>query len=394
MKKMALAVSVGTAILAASALGQPTPGEMFKRWDTNGDGKLSREELPERLRQNFGRVDRNADGFISMEEHETVLRGLREKGRAGRPAGEVEPALPQGVKLEADIPYAGTENPRQRLDLLLPAEPKAGKLPVVVFIHGGGWQGGSKVSGRQRVSGLVAGGEFAGASVGYRLTDEAQFPQQIHDCKAAIRWIRANADKYGMDPDRIAVWGSSAGGHLVALLGTSGDVAALEGDLGENKDVSSRVSCVVNYFGPSDFTVMAAQGGKGARINHDAADSPEGKLIGGPLQENRDKAKAASPITYVSKDDPPFLNIHGDADPVVPYHQSEKLHEALKQAGVSSTLITVEGGGHGQGFPPEISEIVAQFLRHHLRGAAGEFSDKKVPANEGGPEAKRRRAGA
>ncbi|HPA19365.1 MAG TPA: alpha/beta hydrolase fold domain-containing protein [Verrucomicrobiae bacterium] len=391
MRKMVFRALVVTVGLTASAFGQADPGEMFKRMDSNGDGKLSKEELPERARQNFERVDRDKDGSISLEEHEAFLRRAREGAPGGRRPGGGAPPMPPGVKLEADLPYAGTENPRQKLDLLLPAEPKGGKLPVVVFIHGGGWQNGDKTGGRRQVADLVASGEFAGASVGYRLTDEAQFPQQIFDCKAAIRWIRANAEKYGLDPGKIAVWGSSAGGHLVSLLGTSGDVKELEGDLGPNKGVSSRVSCVVNYYGPSDLLTMGAQGGRSARMNHDAPDSPEAKLVGGALQENKEKAKAASPITYVSKDDPPFLNVHGNADPVVPYAQSEALHAALKKAGVASTLVTVEGGGHGQGFPPEAKEIVARFLRHQLRGEAGDFPDQKLQAVEGGPAAKRGR---
>lgn len=395
MRKMI--VNGVVAILAVAGLavpshGQLEPGEFFKRLDANADGRLTKEELPERARQNFERIDRDGDGFISREEHEEVAKRFREAApggkRPGGPGGGAPP-MPEGVKLEADLPYAGTDNLRQRLDLLLPETPKGGKLPVVVFIHGGGWQNGDKTGGRRQVSDLVASGEFAGVSVGYRLTDEARFPEQAYDCKAAIRWIRANAEKYGLDPDKIAVWGSSAGGHLVSLLGTSGDLKELEGDLGPNKGISSRVTCVVNYYGPSDLLTMGAQSKPGGRISHDAPDSPEAKLVGGALQENKDKAKAASPITYVSKDDPPFLNVHGDADPVVPYAQSEALHAALKKAGVSSTLVTVEGGGHGQGFPPEAKEIVKKFLRHQLRGEAGEFPDQKIPAMEGGPPGKR-----
>jgi acetyl esterase/lipase len=372
---MAAMAAMAMAGITAVAWGQMDPAAMFQRLDANGDGKLAPGEMPERMRQNFEKVDADKDGFVSKEEHGAVLRRMR----PGSPGGGGSP-LPSGVKLQADIPYAGTDNPRQKLDLLLPETPKDGKLPVVVFIHGGGWQGGDKTGGRRNVADLVAGGDFAGVSVGYRLTDEAQFPQQSYDCKAAIRWIRANAEKYGLDPDKIAVWGSSAGGHLVALLGTSGGVKELEGDLGPHTGTSSRVSCVVNYFGPSNFLTMGAQSAPGGRIDHDAPDSPEAKLVGGALQENKEKAEAASPIAYVSKDDPPFLNVHGTADPVVPFAQSETLHAALKKAGVDSTLITVEGGGHGQGFPPVVREIVEKFLRHQLRGEKETVSDRTIPA--------------
>src|SRR5262245_15898867 len=248
--------------------------------------------------------------------------------------------LPDSVKLEADIPYAGTDNPRQRLNLLLPKTPKDDRpLPVIAYIHGGAWLGGSRAAGHGRLAGYAAGGEYAGISIGYRLTGEAIWPAQIHDCKAAIRWIRANARKYNLDPDRIGVIGDSAGGHLVAMLGTSGGVKELEGDLGPHKDVSSRVQCVVDLFGPSDLPAMKDYP---SSLNHDAASSPEGKLVGGRVSDKKAVAAAASPITYVSPDDPPFLIIHGNKDMVVPYNQSERLSAALKKAKVECYFITVD----------------------------------------------------
>ena len=159
-----------------------------------------------------------------------------------QPPRQPGPRLPEGVKLVADLPYADNDNPRQQLDLLLPERPADEKpLPVVVFIHGGAWRGGDRKGGQRMVAPLVAAGDYAGASVGYRLSGEAIWPAQIHDCKAAIRWLRANAKKYNLDPDKIAVWGASAGGHLVAMLGTSGGVKELEGTLGKHTDQSSRV---------------------------------------------------------------------------------------------------------------------------------------------------------
>ena len=166
------------------------------------------------------------------------------------------------------------------------------------------------------------------ASINYRLSGHATFPAQIEDCKAAIRWLRANAKQYNLDTKRFGVWGSSAGGHLVALLGTSGDVK--EFDKGANLDQSSRVQAVCDYYGPTDFVVFVATP---RYESHAKADAPEAKLIGGAVLENKDKAAKVNPITYVSADDPPFLIVHGDKDGTVPINQSELLFAALKKAG-------------------------------------------------------------
>ena len=285
--------------------------------------------------------------------------------------------LPDTVKLEADIPYAGTDNPRQRLNLLLPKTPKDDKpLPVIVYIHGGAWLGGDRSGGHGRLAGYVADGEYAAVSVGYRLTSEKIWPAQIHDCKAAIRWIRANARKYNLDPDRIGVVGESAGGHLVAMLGASGGVKDLEGDLGPHKGVSSRVQCVVDLFGPAEILAMQ---GAGSKMDHDGPNSPEGKLVGGRVKEKKEVAIAASPVTYVAPDNPPFLIIHGNKDPLVPYNQSERLYAALKKVKVECYFVTVDGGGHGGFRNPEVRNRERQFFDKHLRGIATRISEKAIP---------------
>src|SRR5262249_50910685 len=207
-------------------------------------------------------------------------------------------------------------------------------------IHGGAWLGGDRSGGHGRLAGYVADGEYAAVSVGYRLTSEAIWPAQIHDCKAAIRWIRANAKKYNLDPDKIGVVGESAGGHLVAMLGTSGGHKDREGTMGEHKDTSSRVQCVVDLFGPAD--ILAMQDGK-SKMDHDGPNSPEGKLVGGRVKDKKEVARSASPVTYVAKDNPPFLIIHGNKDPLVPFDQSERLSAALKKAKVDCCFITVDG---------------------------------------------------
>lgn len=273
------------------------------------------------------------------------------------------PPLPPGVKVLRDLEYVPGGGRAQSLDLYLP-EHADGPLPLVVWIHGGAWSAGSK--DRNAALPLMREG-FATASVEYRFSQQAVFPAQIEDCKAAIRFLRANAAQYGLDPARIGVWGSSAGGHLVAMLGTAGGVAAWE--KGEHLDMSSRVQAVCDWFGPSDLLTMGAQG-----ANHrpmpatDSAESPESKLIGGAIPENSDKAQAASPVTYVSAEAPPFLIVHGDKDPLVPLAQSQELHAALEKAGVETKLHIVAGGGHGQGFDtPEIAQLVREFFVQHLK---------------------------
>ncbi|MCB1230798.1 MAG: alpha/beta hydrolase fold domain-containing protein [Verrucomicrobiae bacterium] len=347
----------------------------FDLWDKNSDGKLVREELPAPLRRNFDRVDRDGDGFISRGED----AAFRSQNRpAPRPSGGGK-AL-EGIKTIADQDYAGIGNPRQTLDLFLPEKPATDDpLPVVVFIHGGGWQNGDKGGGGRKLMPLLATGKYAGASIGYRLSDEAQWPSQIHDCKAAIRWIRAHAEEYHLDPKRIAVWGTSAGGHLVAMLGTSHGVEDLEGDIGPNTGQDSSVQAVADFFGPTEMLTM----GKGDGFaSHDSPESPESKLLGGPVQEVPDVARSASPIEHVSKDDAPFLIVHGDQDPVVPYAQSVDFEKKLESAGVPAVFITVEGGGHGKGFGPSTTAAVEAFLAKELLGEERELKDGSVKAGE------------
>jgi len=263
-----------------------------------------------------------------------------------------------GVTILRDVEYVPDGHERQRLDLYLPRQTGGVRQPVIVWVHGGAWRSGSKENCPAR---RFLGAGYAVASINYRLSQHATFPAQIEDCKAAIRWLRTHADKYGYDPNRIGVWGSSAGGHLVALLGSTGDVAAF--DVGPNLSVSSRVQAVCDFFGPTDFTKMSLFP---STMNHDSPDSPESRLIGGPVQENKDRTQRADPITYVTSDDPPFLIVHGDRDPLVPHNQSELLFEALRRAGVDTTLFTIRGGGHGGFRDPQVDKLVGAFFDRHL----------------------------
>lgn len=266
--------------------------------------------------------------------------------------------LPEGVTVQRDLEYVPGGGKSRSLDIYLPAKADAPR-PLIVWIHGGAWRAGSKDNCPAIP---LTGRGYVVASINYRLSQEAVFPGQIYDCKAAIRWLRANADKYGIDPKRIGVWGSSAGGHLVALLGTAGDVKVLEGDAGNNNQ-SSRVQAVCDWFGPSD---LARMGEGKSHMDHLAPDSPESRLIGGAVLENKDKAAAASPVTYVSKDDPPFLIMHGDQDFTVPILQSQILAETLTKAGVDVTFRTIAGAGHGFG-GRDIFEEVGAFFDKHLQ---------------------------
>ncbi len=335
------------------ALAEDT-SEPFRRLDRNKDGQLTKDEFSGKL---FDEIDTNKDGVVSTEED--VAYSRRQSN------------LPETVQAKLDLPYAGTENPRQRLDLYLPRTRKDDKLlPVVVFIHGGAWLAGDKRGGREMLLPLVESGDYAGVSVGYRLTGEAIWPAQIHDCKAAIRWLRANAQQFHLDPDKIGVMGTSAGGHLVAMLGTSGDVPALEGTLGEHLTLSSRVTCVVDLFGPTDLLAMGG--------SHNNPNSPESKLVGGAVQDHPKVAREASPNTHISKGDSPFLLIHGTNDNTVPFSQSQLMHDALKAGGIPTTLIPVQGGGHGNFQTAEVARRTRQFLDKHLRGAEQVISEEPI----------------
>lgn len=267
--------------------------------------------------------------------------------------------LPPNVKLIPNLEYANVDGHSLLLDLYLPANAEH-RVPVILYVHGGAWMGGDK---HDRIAIPLAVHGYAVASINYRLSQQAHYPAQIEDCKAAVRWLRAHAHFYGLDGAHIGAWGTSAGGHLVALLGTTGGVKDLEGTEG-NLDYSSRVQAVCDWFGPVDLTKMgeqAAKAGVPSQINHDAANSPESKLIGGSILLNKAKAARANPITYISKDDPPFLIMHGDKDPMVPLAQSEMLRDALKSAGVPVELKVIPGAGHGFGSRQIFRQVLAFF---------------------------------
>lgn len=254
---------------------------------------------------------------------------------------------------EPMLPYAKSGGKELMLDIY--AKDSVTKpLPVILWLHGGTWFSGNKNGfGSNYAASMIKSG-FAVVCINY-VTNE-RFPAQLHNCKAAVRWIRANGAKYNLDTSKIAVWGEGAGGHLAALLGTTGGITTatigsttidLEGRLGNN-EYSSRVEAVVDLYGPTDFLKMDDQTTEdcASPVVHNLPTSPEALLLGAAITTIPDKVQLANPIFYISSDDPPFLIQHGNADCNVPFNQSELLDEALNKAGVSSTLDILDGYRH------------------------------------------------
>jgi acetyl esterase/lipase len=240
------------------------------------------------------------------------------------------------IVFEQGIEYSNPDDQHLQLNLARPKE-ASGKLPAVLCIHGGGFRAGKRERWDQLCQQLAERG-YVAATVTYRLAPKYQYPAAVHDVKAAVRWLRANADKYKIDPDRIGVVGDSAGGHLAQYLGVTGDVPSLEGD-GGNAGQSSRVTCVVNYYGPSDLT-------KSYGKSVDAAEVLPLWLGGDATKEHR-KHIVASPLYWVTPAAAPTLLIHGTEDPYVNYEQAGWIHDKLQAAEVEVELLTLQGAGHG-----------------------------------------------
>lgn len=265
--------------------------------------------------------------------------------------------------VERDITYGSAGGVALKLDIYYPRA-VSGAVPAVVYVHGGGWTQGDKSGGAGAIEipELVARG-FLVASVDYRLAPRYKFPAQIEDVKCAVRFLRTNASSYGINPEKFGAWGGSAGGHLVALLGTTDTSAGLEGS-GGHAGQSTHVQAVVDMFGPTDLAVLF----RGYR-------GPTLEQVFGTSDADSQAVRLASPVTYVSPDDPPFLIIHGDKDNLVPLGQSQILYDRLLAAGVPATLVVVKNGGHG--FTPvggaisptrlEITNALADFFDGHLK---------------------------
>ena len=259
-----------------------------------------------------------------------------------------------------DVVYGKAGDRELHLDMVLPAKTSK-PYPCVVWFHGGGWRTGDR---KDNQAAWLAREGYVAASVDYRLSDEALFPAQIHDCKAAIRFLRANAEKYEIDPSRIGVWGLSAGGHLAALMGSSAGVQELEGNSG-SPDHPSDVQAVCDFFGPADLTMALSP----VKQEIDVV----AQVLGGTPEEKPELARLASPVSHVTPGDPPVLIVHGDKDPLLTIKHSERLCEALKNAGVEVEIVRVRNAGHG--FPesgisptrPQIDKMVLGFFNKHLK---------------------------
>ena len=276
--------------------------------------------------------------------------------------------VPDNVQVTRDVQYCTGGGHPLLLDMYVPKDRGANAVPAVLWIHGGGWRTGDKQNSALAVKLAAAG--FVAASANYRLSGEAPFPAAIEDCKCAIRYLRANAAKYGIDPKRIGVAGGSAGGHLALLAGTADESAGLEGS-GGWQSVSSRVGAIVSWYGPADFSVThtAFERGRGPSII---------AFFGGAIDQKPETYRRASPITWVTKDDPPLLLIHGVEDTTVPLDQSIRMATAYRNAGLSVELVKVEHAEHT--FRPAGSEPISPSMPKIMQMSV-EFFKKHLGAN-------------
>lgn len=274
-----------------------------------------------------------------------------------------ELVVPANVTFTRDIEFANPDNQHLQVNMAQPKE-GTGPFPAVVCIHGGGFRAGKR-EGYDKLLLTLAQHGYVAITVTYRLAPAYPFPAAVFDCKAAVRWLRANAAKYHVDPARIGAMGGSAGGHLAQFLGVTAGVPQFEGDEG-NLDQSSAVSCVVNFFGPSDFT----------KSYDKSVDAKEvlPLFLGGDLSTKRKEHISSSPLYWVTPNAAPTLCLHGTADEYVAYEQATWIVDKLKAATVEAELVGFEGAGHGlKGVPPEKTEgLMIAFFDKHLKPAAGQ----------------------
>lgn len=329
----------------------PIAAARLKLLDKNKDGKLTREELPDRLKPSFEQLDENGDGVLDVSEL-TPARNRERPNRGGMSDERLIASAPDGVIIEPNIAYREGDSKAWRLDLIQPKAESDKPRPAIVFVHGGGWRSGDKRRGYflQGAKDFAQKG-YVCVTINYRLTQEAPFPACIEDVKCAVRWLRANAKKYNINPDKIGGYGNSAGAHLVAMLGLAGPDAKLEGD-GPYQDQSSLLQAVCCSATPTDMSLFGRMA--------DRLKDAEGNEISARI----------SPITYVHADAPPFLVIHGTGDRTVPIKHGDTFVEALKKAKAKSVeYIRIDDAGHGvfgqhsQQTHPAMEKFFAEHLK-------------------------------
>ncbi len=270
--------------------------------------------------------------------------------------------LAQSPRQLHDLVYATIDGKVLKLDLYLPATDTA---PLVIYVHGGVWRNGDKTAGRNFATALAKEG-FAVASLDFRQTTDAPFPANIHDIKAGIRFLRANAGQYGYNAGRIGITGESSGAHLALLAGVTNGDGELEGKVGDNLATSSDVQAIVSYFAATDLTTILAQSTPfGLSVRE-----PGLTLLLGALPDKKPElARLASPVFHVDGKDPPLYLLHGDRDPQMPVNQSLQMLGAYKAAGLDVTFDPVHGAAHGGPlfFAPEHQQAVVIFLRRTLQ---------------------------
>ncbi|WP_139955879.1 alpha/beta hydrolase [Flavicella sediminum] len=334
--------------------------------------KITSENLPalKNILENHPEMDTNKDAILTEGEY----RAFQHK----RDYKKHEQAFKGYYNYISDINYAGNTNKAQSLDIMIPENRKGKKLPVIVFIHGGGWKNGDKAIGLGILDPFIASGEFIGVTINYRLSREAKWPAQIHDCKAALRWLRGNAKTFGIDKDKIAVWGFSAGGHLSAMLAVSSNHKELVGKLGKHRKESSTVTCALFGAGPTDFLMkksvsiipeMVDNGFRGSAHNvFNLLD--DGSAI-------KEKARKASPIYLIDKKTKPVFVYHGTKDPLVNMEHSESFIRMCKEKGATDYYLTkVEGLKHESKMPSDLKDRITSFLQKYLL-------DKEIEVGQG-----------
>lgn len=357
-----LSVLILSGDCAAAQQNRPDADGMIARWkkmDANSDGQIGRDEAAGLMKTYFDRVDTNSDGTLDRAELTALARRLQNRQAANRPKQNARgnqslQNVPKDVKVVPDIAYREGDSSAWRLDLVMPIERGDATRPGIVFIHGGGWRGGDKRAGNF-FGGAVeyARKGYVCITINYRLLGEAPFPACIEDCKCAVRWFRANAEKYNLDPNRIGAYGNSAGAHLVALLGLTDKVEDLEGD-GPYQDQSSAFQAVCCSATPTDFMLFSNRFGDKEAL---------AARYGGTVETVLERVKHFSPITHVTKDAPPMLVIHGTADTTVNVKHADNLVAALEKAGAKDvTYIKVEGANHGVFGSGNTREAMAKFF--------------------------------